>query len=83
MRFKPYAFEENGLGLCFMSAPDVACYRHYSLRQEAAGHWQVTATLSAAALQVSGGYPMWMRTAVMDDFGSLVFIDESSNGRPS
>jgi hypothetical protein len=83
MSFKPFTYESNGLGLCLMSSPEVACYRHYSLSRESAGRWEVTAGLSAAALEVSGGYPMWLRVAVMDDFGSLVFVDQSSNGRPS
>lgn len=83
MSFAPHTFEENGLGLCLMSSPDVACYRHSNTFDGSIGCWEVTASLTAAQLAVAGGYPMWRRVAVMDDFGQLVFVDESPNGRQS
>lgn len=64
-----------GMGLIMQTARDVYCSRHYSCDKRAEGIWEVWASPSVFAADVIGCYS-FTRPAVVDDFGSLVFVGE-------
>lgn len=79
-RLTPYVMDSGhktagGVGLILESARDVMCTRHYVHDERAAGIWQVTAGCSGAEAEVRD-WSLVCRPAVVDDYGSLVFVGE-------
>lgn len=71
--------QRGELGLRMGIGADIACVRHRTIDDRCTGMWEVRASLPkplAEVFALTGNDAYVIRPAVVDDFGSLVFVGE-------